>query len=287
MISTVLALAVVVAGALVSGALATGHFAGSPKKSGGGVSPQRQEALARTQAASWVAQQVSRDVFVSCDPAMCAALSADHFPAGKLLRLSSTSAIPVTSAVVVVTPAVRDMYGSSLGSAWAPAVLATFGAGNAEVTVRVMAPHGTGAYQAAVSADLAPRRESETALLDNNNQITISDAAQKQLAAGQVDSRLVLAIASLAKDQPIDIVRFGNVGSGASAGVPLRFADMAVSFAAAGMNRSAYIQALQVAVSAITPQYQPTSSGPVAISPGQTVFRVEFAAPSPLGGFNS
>jgi hypothetical protein len=217
---------------------------------------------------------------------MCATLSKDGFPAGKLLPLGQTSAPPVTSAVVVETPAVRYLFGSSLGAAWAPAVLATFGSGSSEITVRVIASHGTGAYDAALNADLAARRNSGPALLEGNEQIILSAVAQKQLKAGQVDSRVLLALASMAKDQPIEILRFGNIGSGASGDVPFRFADVATSDAAAGMPGSAYTQALSYAVSAVSAPYQPTSSG-TAISGGRTVFRIAFTAPSPLGLFHS
>jgi hypothetical protein len=266
---------------IVVAALVIGHVPVSPRKSGG-PSLRRQEALAQSQAASWVASQVSKSAVVSCDQAMCAALSRDGFPAGKLLRLGPTSLPPVTSAVVVETPAVLYLFGSSLSQAWAPAVLATFGTGTAQVAVRVMAPHGTGTYVAELSNDLTARRNYGGTLL-NNNQITLSSVARQQLSAGQVDSRLVLAIASMAHDQPVDITRFGNIGSGASPGVPLRFADMAVSEATAdGMSIPDYEQALGVAVTAVNPQYQPTSSG-TTTSSGKTVFRVEFTAPSPLG----
>ena len=276
LVAVVLAVAVIAAAALV-----IGHVPSSPRKSGG-PSLRRQEALAQSQAASWVASQVSKSAVVSCDQAMCAALSKDGFPAGKLLLLGPTSLPPVTSAVVVETPAVRYLFGSSLGQAWAPAVLAAFGTGTAQVAVRVMAPHGTGTYLAELTNDLTARRQYGGTLLDNN-QITLSSVARQQLSAGQVDSRLVLAVASMAHDQPVDIVQFGNIGSGASPGVPLRFADMAVSAAtAARMTIPNYELALSTAVSAINPQYEPTSSG-TTTSDGKTVFRVAFTAPSPLG----
>jgi hypothetical protein len=274
LVAIVLVVAVVVVAALV-----IWHVPASPRKSGGPSLP-RQEALAQSQAASWVASQVSKSAVVSCDQAMCAALSKDGFPAGKLLLLGPTSLPPVTAAVVVETPAVRDLFGSSLSQAWAPAVLVTFGAGTARVAVRVMAPHGTGTYLAELSNDLTTRRQYGGTLLDNN-QITLSSVARQQLSAGQVDSRLVLAVASMAHDQPVDIVQFGNIGSGASPGVPLRFADMAVTDTPPGMSIPDYETALSTAVSAVNPQYQPTSSG-TTTSNGKTVFRVEFTAPSPL-----
>jgi hypothetical protein len=89
--------------------------------------------------------------------------------------------------------------------------------------------------------------------LEGDPQITFSDSAKANLAAGQVDPRLLLALANLASAEPIDIVQFGNVGPGASAGLLLRYADLAVNDQAAN----------------------------------QPVFRVEFTAPSPLGSASS
>ena len=44
----------------------------------------------RTQAATWVASQLSSAETVGCDPLMCAALSAHGVPAGRLLPLGAT-----------------------------------------------------------------------------------------------------------------------------------------------------------------------------------------------------
>jgi len=41
-----------------------------------------------------------------------------------------------------------------------------------------------------------------------------------QLASGQVDSRVLLALADLAGQHPISIVQFGDDGPGASADIP-------------------------------------------------------------------
>jgi hypothetical protein len=212
---------------------------------------------------------------------MCAALRADRFPAGKLLVLAPTSNPPLTSAVVVVTAAVRSMFGTSIDAAWAPDVLATIGSGAAQITIRLIAPHGALAYQSALSAGVPGRKQYGAALL-NNNRIVLSQAAENQLDAGQVDPRLVLAVASLAIDEQIDVVRFENVGPGVSAGLPLRFADIAVTDNPANMSGSAYVSAMHAYLSSQRVQLGPVSSQK-ALSGGQEIFRVELAAPSPLG----
>jgi hypothetical protein len=244
----------------------------------------RQEAALRVEAAAWVAQQVSPGVIVSCDPAMCAALTDDAFPKTSLLVLSPTSPVPLTSAVIVATPAVRDMFGSSLSTAVAPGVLASFGSGPAGITVRVVAPRGFAAYWAAVRADQTARKTNGSALL-NISQITVSAIARRQLAGGQVDSRLLLAVASLAADEPIDIVQFGNIGHGAGAEIPLRFADLASNDQAARMTSAAYLRSVRASLSKLPAQFRPTTIMRVVGAGGQPVLRVEFTAPSPLGLF--
>jgi hypothetical protein len=241
---------------------------------------QRAEVQTQAQAASWVAQQVDPTDVVSCDQAMCAALRADRFPAGKLVVLEPTSNPPVTSAVVVVTAAVRSMFGSSIDDAWAPDVLATIGSGAAEITIRLMAPHGALAYQAALSAGVPGRKEYGNVLL-GSNRIQLSQTAENQINAGQVDPRLVLAIASLAIDEPIDVAQFENLGPGVSGGLPLRFADLSVNGNPANMSGSAYVSALDSYLSSQRDLLGPVS-GEKVLSGGQDVFRVEFPAPSPL-----
>jgi hypothetical protein len=272
------------------GSLATAVFVYIANSSSGngaaGVAAlQRQEVQTRAEAASWVAQQVNRDDVVSCDQPMCTALRAAGFPAGKLLVLEPTSNPPVTSAVVVVTAAVRSMFGSSIDAAWAPDVLATIGSGAEEITIRLIAPNGALAYQSELGSGVAFRKNFGAALL-SSNKIELSQVAQNQLNAGQVDPRLVLAIASLAYDEPIDVARFENIGPGVSTGLPLRFADLTVNGNPANMSSSAYINAMHAYLSSQSGQLGPVS-GQSALSGGQDVFRVEFAAPSPLGSIST
>ena len=274
-------LAVLVIGSLV--VVIARHFARSPAGSAPPSAAQlRQEAAVRQEAVTWIVQQVSQDVTVSCDKAMCAALTAAGFPARELVVLGPTSPDPVPAVLVVETAAVRDLFGSSLAMAWAPAVVASFGSGNSGITVRVVAAHGAAAYQIALNADLAARKTAEAELL-NDTQITVSAAARNQLVAGQVDSRLMLALASLAGHEPIDILLFGNIGPGASAGIPLRFADLAESDQAAHMGSPAYLRAMRADLSAVPAQARPTRTVTVPSPVGGTVLRVEFTAPSPLG----
>ncbi len=277
-----LSLALIVIGSLAAAAIT--HFSGPP------TAQAAARAAVRAQAAAWVAGQVSPDATVSCDAVMCAALKAHGFPAGQLVMLGPASPDPVPADLVVETATVRALFGSSLAIAWAPAVLASFGSGPGVITVRVVAPHGAAAYQTSLNADLADRKSSGAALL-NDSRITVSATARNQLVAGQADWRLLAALAALAGHQPVDIVQFGSLGPGASPGVPLRFADLAESFPAAHMDAAAYMRAAWAVLSRADSRIRPARavSGTLqhqAVSgmlQRQAVLRVEFTAPSPLG----
>jgi hypothetical protein len=269
----------VVIAALVVGSLAvvTVRRLAGPSASAASAARARQEAAARDEAAAWVDQQVSHGVTVSCDQVMCAVLVAHGFPAHHLLMLGPLSPDPVTSGVVVETAAVRGLFGTSLAMAWAPAVLAAFGSGPAAITIRVMAPNGAAAYQTALAADLAARKTAGAALL-RAQRITLLGPAAGQLAAGLVDVRLVLALTALARHQPISVVDFGNTGPGVSAGIPLRYADLAEADPAA-----AYAQSVRAHLSTVNAIIRPARVVSLVLSDGQAILRVEYTAPSPLG----
>jgi hypothetical protein len=272
------AAALVIAVLAVTAVRFLGHPAGGPAD----PATRRAQAAARGAAATWVARQVSRDVKVSCDPVMCAALKARGFPPGEMLVLESTSEVPTGSAVVVETPAVLSLFGSSLATAWAPAVLASFGSGPALVTVRVVAASGAAAYQARLGADLADRKKAGAALLDDP-QISVTPLASGQLTAGEVDPRLLLALAALAGHEPISIVRFGNPGRGASPGVPLRYADLTERDRSGRLPSAGYVRAVRADLSTLTVMLRPASMTTGKLADDQAVLRIGFTAPSPLG----
>ena len=183
-------------------------------------------AAARQQAAAWVAAQVSRSSIVACDPVMCSALQARGVPAASLLQLGPSSDGPLGSAVVVSTMALRSQFGARLASVYAPTVLAAFGTGTARVEVRVTAPDGSAAYLSALSADVHARTANGAHLLDNSR-ISVPGAARQQLAAGQVDARLLSTLVTLAGLERVHVVGFYDGGPGSSSGVPLRAVELA------------------------------------------------------------
>jgi hypothetical protein len=242
---------------------------------------QQKGAASRSQAASWIVQQVSHSALVSCDQQMCTALTTAGFPARDLSVLTPTSPYPAKSALVVVTAAVREIFGSSLSAGWAPIALATFGSGDAQVSVRVIGPHGAAAYQAAARADLGARQMAGAALLEVPG-LDASDLARQQLTSGQVDARLLLAIAHVAADQPLDMIDFGNLAPGQDAGVPLRYADLAEN-GQAGQDSAAYVRSIVAELDKVSTQFRPASTTTVVLPGGQKALRVLFLAPSTLG----
>ncbi|HEY2551223.1 MAG TPA: hypothetical protein VGI64_11665 [Streptosporangiaceae bacterium] len=236
-------------------------------------------ATARTQAARWVATQVSRSSIVACDPQMCAALQAAGFPPANLLSLGTPAVDPLGSAALVSTEVLRSKFGSKLDEVYAPAVLASFGTGQANVQVRVTAPDGSAAYGAALAADVAARRSSGAELL-GDGRIQASATARRQLSAGQVDSRLLTNLSALASSFRVSVLQFADAGPGASQGMPLRQAVLALRPA----GHAAAVRPQTVAGflhEQITP-FRVTSYQLSQVS-RQVILRMEFAAPSQPG----
>ncbi len=252
----------------------------------GGRSPgpvkavRTKSANAAQMAADWVSQQVSRNVTVACDPVMCAALEARGVPTARLLVLRGDAPTPLGAGVVVVTPTIRSQFGSRLDSQYAPSVIAGFGSGLSQVEVQVVAPDGAAAYRAELLQDRAARKEAGTQLLANT-QIRGTPQARTQLAAGAVDSRLLILLPALAAAHPIQVRAFGDSGPGAGPDIPLCTADLSGSGRAASMTDAAYQSWL---ISFVRPQLAHFAGSVVVVRlGGRTVVHVQFSRPSPLG----
>ena len=155
---------------------------------------------------------------------MCAALEARGFPQHDLLVLGPVSPDPRHSGVVVETATVRALFGTSLDQAWAPAVLASFGSGSAGITVRVVAAHGTVAYQTALAGDLAAGKAAGASLLAGLCISILAPPEPAQRGPGRPAPAIRLHRPS--RRLPASTVQLGNVGTGASPGIPLRFAEL-------------------------------------------------------------
>lgn len=274
------AIAVLSAGSLVF--LLTGHAArvSAPNSH---PADARSVLAIRDRAAAWVAAQVSRAALVSCDRVMCRALHAHGFPAACLVELRPGQIPVLRSRVLVLTAAVRSIIKSRAVTAYAPTALAGFGSGNTAISIRVIAQRGVGPYSASLRSDLLARQAAGSELLQNQ-QVRESALAGRQLGHGQVDSRLLAIIASLAARQMVSVVSFGDRGPGASAGVPFRSAYLAAPLrkaAAPGPGRQ--VQQMAAFLRAQRAPYRPTTIQTVRLAGGQIALRVRFLAPSPLG----
>ena len=235
----------------------------------------------RGRAAAWVASQVSRTALISCDQVMCRAIEAHGVPAADLLVLRPGVADPLRSSVVVVTAAVTRMVGSRRLAEDAPAILASFGSAAKRISIQMIFARGAAAYATALHAGLAARKANESWLL--NPRITMSAIARQQLAAGQVDSRLVLTIANLASEWPVRIITFGDQAPGASVGIPLRCAEVAVTGSKAGADLVGQARLMSSYVHALEDFYGGARIQAVQLAGGRPVVQIGFTAPSPLG----
>jgi hypothetical protein len=238
-------------------------------------------AAARTAAAAWITRQVDPAAIIACDPQMCAVLQGSGIPAGRLLLLGAANAAPLGSDVIVSTAVVREEFGSRLTSVYAPVALATFGSGSAQVTVRVVAADGSAAYQRSLQADVSARRSAGAQLLRNPD-VRVSPVGRRELAAGQVDTRLLSVIAALAAPYHLDIIGFGAPTAGASPAVPLRSADISVAPAGSG-QAAAMLNAAKRFLLAQQSPFRPADVTTVQLAGGQAALQIEFTAPSPLG----
>jgi predicted Ser/Thr protein kinase len=251
----------------------------SPGQSASGPAASSQAlaaaAAARARAVAWVLQQVSRATVVSCDAQVCTDLAQRGFT--NLETLGPTSTDPLGSTLVVATAAVRAQFGSRLAAVYAPAVLASFGSGNAKIEIRWNYPLGTQAYDAAVGPALQARKTQDAELLQNSN-LTVSATARAQLLSGDVDPRLPGLLAIMTHRYRVRIVAFGGQSPGGGPASLLRSMDLA----ARGGGARAYISWIQGLGNAQWTEYRPASSEVVTLPAGRTVLRIAFDAPSPL-----
>ena len=229
-------------------------------------------AESRLQAAAWVAQQVSPDVTVSCDPGTCRQLRLDGFPATRLTPVGGGVRALLGSGIVVATPAVRSQLGPRLAAAYAPQVIASFGSGAGRVDVRTIAPAGAAAFTTALAAEQNALASAGRQLLGNKN-IEASPSARAALAGGRVDARLLAILPLLSAQLPIRLVAFAGA-PGAGSGVPLRGAEVGVASPAARSTVVGLLDAQQGA-------YRPAA---VTVLGGGTraLVAVRFDAPADL-----
>jgi len=261
-------LALALAGAAVTLLWLAGGLAGTPSRPArapaAGAGPSSAVPGVQARAAAWIAGQVSGNAIVACYPRMCAVLQEQGVAAGRLMPLRSAGASPRGASVLVTSPPA----GGQLAGRYAPALIASFGSGGNRVEVRAVEPGGAPAYRAALRADLAARRAAGSQLL-RNPRIRFTGPGAAQLRAGEVDTRLLATLATLASQYSFRVIAFGDAAPGA----PVLFREVAIT----GIGRG--LSAALGMVRAQNPPYLPAHAAVL----GQTGLSIEFAAPSPLG----
>ena len=239
------------------------------------------EAAARTQAITWILHQVSRAAVVSCDSQVCGDLANRGFPSANLLQLGPMSNDPLGSDLLVATADVRAQFGGRLASVYAPAVIASFGPGNARIDIRLVFAGGAKSYRAVQHAALRTRKAADAQLLTNSN-ITLSATARAQLLSGEIDPRLPLLIVAMAAGHPLRVVDFVNRSPGGGPASLLRWVDLATAVRAAHLRRAAFVRSMRAFIDVQRAQYRPAWAQQVTLPDGQTVLRIGYGAPSPL-----
>jgi len=246
----------------------------------GSNQPPNAEAAARAQAITWIVQQVSRAAIVACDAQVCADLERRRFPSANLLWLGSQSNDPLGSNLVVATADVRAQFGKRLASVYAPAIIASFGSGNARIDIRLEYPFGAAQYRADQEAAVRARKAADAQLL-TNKQVTFSATARTQLRSGDIDPRLPQLIVALAHAHPVQVVDFGGQSPGGGPASLLRSVDLAAADGAARLTPAAYLSWIQAFITAQRAEYRPALTR-VTLPTGEAVLRIGYGAPSPL-----
>lgn len=258
------------------------HAGGKPASGGGsGGTALARAAASRTAVARWVSREISRSAMIGCDTVMCDALIKSGVPSADLLVIRASSQDPLGADVVIATPTLQAQFGSRLSTEYAPSVLASFGTGNAKVTVRVIATYGASAYQLALNRDLAAREVLGTQLV-GNGRITLPIGAETELAAGQVDPRLLITLPALAQRHPIRVLAFYDHAPGASSGVPLSGVMLAGWDPRAGLPAHAYLGWLVNFLRSQRSVYRATDIA-TTWRQGSAIVSVRFARPNPIG----
>jgi len=249
-----------------------------PGGDGGGTA---RAAASRQAAARWVSHEITRSAIIGCDKVMCGVLIKSGVPSADLLPITPSSHDPLGADVLVATPVLQSQFGSRLGTEYAPVVLASFGTGNTRVQVRVVASYGAHAYQLALNRDLAARDLLGTQIV-GNSQIALPVSAETELAAGQVDPRLLMTLPVLAQKHPIRVMAFFDRAPGASSGVPLSGVRLAGWDPKSGLSAHAYLRWL---VSFLRSQQSVYRAADVATMwrNGRAIVSVRFARPNPIG----
>jgi hypothetical protein len=237
------------------------------------------EAAARTHAITWILHQVGPAAIVSCDTEVCADLVKNGFSPSQVSPLGPGSNDPLGSTLLVATATVRNQFGRRL-AVYAPALIASFGTGNARIDIWWLYPGGAAAYHSALPSALQARQGAGAQLLTNGN-IGLSARAKEQLLSGQVDPSIPELLAIMAHSHPVYVVDFASQSPGGGPASLLRWMDLATTVKAAHLTRAAYLGWMQSVIDTQRAEYSPWIRQ-VPLRTGQVVLRIGYGAPSLL-----
>jgi hypothetical protein len=231
-------------------------------------------AKAETEAATWIAGQVSRGAAIGCDPAVCPALQAGGISASRLVPLgaglSGVRQAAVIAVPATVSPRVVDQV--------APGLVAAFGSGGSRVEVRAVVPGGAAAYQAAWRSDLSARKSAGAQLL-GNPRLRFAPGDATLLRAGKVDARVLATLAALSSQFKLRVAAFTDAAPGAE---PLFRGVVLTGIVSAGKGAASFPAALAL-VDAQRGPYVPVTAVVTTQGGARPALSLQFAAPNPLG----
>jgi hypothetical protein len=191
--ATVLALAALAAAGLQASAPVRQHSGARPATALAN-GPARAAAGDEARAAAWLVGQLAPGTEVACAPAACPAVP--------------RTMVGHHAAILVTTGPAAD------GAAGSAPILARFGS----IEIRLAAKQ-------ALAEDRRERLRAGNELLANPR-LRLAPGARGELAAGEVDARLLITLAALLERQPVTVTAFGDGGPGADPGIPLRSATI-------------------------------------------------------------
>jgi hypothetical protein len=216
---------------------------------------------------------------MACEQVMCARLRSTGIDGGDLVELGGDATKLSGAQLVVATPGVRERFGSALAYTIAPDVLGIFGVGPSRVEVRERSPQSLAAHDRAKAREQKSRQRAGLQLLNVPRVHTTSDAMH-ELAAGEVDNRLVLTLAKLARHHTLDVASFSGRGPYTGIDVPERAVDIdQVDGSAAIGDNPAIGNALHV-VRGQRGTYRAASARLIGTA-GGGVLRITFTVPTP------
>ena len=231
-------------------------------------------AKAESEAATWIAGEVSDGATIGCDPAGCPALLARGVAASRLVTLGPDLA-GVRKATVIAVPAATSAPGVDQD---APGLVAAFGTGSARVEVRAVSAGGAAGYQSAWRSDLSARTSAGTQLLGNPRlRFAPGDAAL--LRAGKVDARVLATLATLSTQYKLRVAAFTDAAPGA---LPLFRGVVFTGIVTAGNGAVSFQQALAL-VGQQHGDYRPAHAAVATQASGKPALTLRFTSPSPLG----